>query len=103
MGPTGSLRQLDPRITAKRPLDMFFYAVGTVEGGELPDTQWGLLQAFERWGLPICPDAHVVKGTQEFRDGERTLDGWMMLPRGSAIWRAVAPGPPGRGKRRFRD
>jgi len=60
---SGSLRQLDPGITAKRPLDMYFYAVGTVDGGTLPDTQWGLLQAFEKWGLPICPDATVVKGT----------------------------------------
>jgi DNA ligase (NAD+) len=59
----GSLRQLDPRITAKRPLDMFFYAVGIVEGGDLPDTQWGLLKAFEKWSLPICPDATVVKGS----------------------------------------
>jgi DNA ligase (NAD+) len=58
---SGSLRQLDPRITAKRPLDMFFYALGTVDG-ELPPTQWGLLKAFEKWGLPICPDATVVKG-----------------------------------------
>jgi DNA ligase (NAD+) len=60
---SGSLRQLDPRITAKRPLDMFFYAVGIVEGGNLPDTQWGLLQAFQHWGLPICPDATLVKGS----------------------------------------
>ena len=60
---SGSLRQLDPRITAKRPLDMFFYATGSIEGGELPDTQWGLLKAFQRWGLPICPDAAVVQGT----------------------------------------
>jgi DNA ligase (NAD+) len=62
---SGSLRQLDPRITAKRPLDMFFYALGTVEGSgaeNLPPTQWGLLKAFEKWGLPICPDATVVKG-----------------------------------------
>ena len=61
---SGSLRQLDPRITAKRPLDMFFYAIGTVEGGTLPDTQWGLLKAFEKWGLPISPDATLVKGVQ---------------------------------------
>ncbi|MDB6159620.1 MAG: ligA [Gammaproteobacteria bacterium] len=62
---SGSLRQLDPRITAKRPLDMFFYALGTVEGSgaeDLPPTQWGLLKAFEKWGLPICPDAAVIKG-----------------------------------------
>jgi DNA ligase (NAD+) len=60
----GSLRQLDPRITAKRPLDMFFYAIGTVEGGNLPDTQWGLLKAFEKWGLPISPAAALVKGVE---------------------------------------
>jgi DNA ligase (NAD+) len=60
----GSLRQLDPRITAKRPLDMFFYAIGTVEGGTLPDTQWGLLQAFEKWGLPVSPAATLVKGVE---------------------------------------
>jgi DNA ligase (NAD+) len=62
---SGSLRQLDPRITAKRPLDMFFYALGAVEGSgaaDLPETQWELLKAFEKWGLPICPDATVVKG-----------------------------------------
>lgn len=63
---SGSLRQLDPRITAKRPLDMFFYAVGAVEsnGADLPDTQWGLLKSFEQWGLPVCPDATVVKGVE---------------------------------------
>lgn len=61
---SGSLRQLDPGITAKRPLDMFFYAIGTVEGGTLADTQWGLLESFKSWGLPICPDATLVKGTE---------------------------------------
>jgi DNA ligase (NAD+) len=60
----GSLRQLDPRITAKRPLDMFFYAIGTVEGRTLPDTQWGLLKAFEQWDLPISPEATLVKGVE---------------------------------------
>lgn len=75
---SGSLRQLDPGITAKRPLDMFFYAIGQVEGrgaADLPDTQWGLLKAFEQWGLPICPDARVVEGTegclQYFREMSR--------------------------------
>ncbi|MBV9914622.1 MAG: NAD-dependent DNA ligase LigA, partial [Sinobacteraceae bacterium] len=61
---SGSLRQLDPAITARRPLDMFFYASGAVEGGVLPDTQWGLLQAFGSWGLPICPDATTVAGVE---------------------------------------
>jgi DNA ligase (NAD+) len=61
---SGSLRQLDARITAKRPLDMFFYAVGMVEGGTLPDTQWGLLKEFEKWGLPVSQEATVVKGIE---------------------------------------
>jgi DNA ligase (NAD+) len=58
----GSLRQLDANITKKRPLDMFFYATGIVEGGTLPDTQWELLKALEKWGLPVSPDARLVEG-----------------------------------------
>ncbi len=44
----GSLRQLDPRITAKRPLTFFCYGVGVLEGGELPDTHLG------RWKVASC-------------------------------------------------
>ena len=60
----GSLRQLDPKATAARPLDLFFYALGVVEGGDVPDTQSGLLEAFRAWGLPICPDARKVSGVE---------------------------------------
>ena len=49
----GSLRQLDPRITAKRPLTFFCYGVGVLEGGELPDTHLGRLLRFKEWGLPV--------------------------------------------------
>jgi len=66
---SGSLRQLDPRISASRPLDMFFYGLGLVESDETgagaewaPETQWGMLQTFKAWGLPICPDAQQVSG-----------------------------------------
>ncbi len=69
----GSLRQLDPRITAKRPLDMFFYAIGAVEGGTLPDTQWELLKAFEKWGLPVSPAATLVKGVAGLLDYFRRI------------------------------
>ena len=58
----GSLRVLDPRITAKRPLQMYFYSVGIVEGGTLPARQSELLKAFEGWGLPISSEAHLVHG-----------------------------------------
>src|SRR5262245_16315235 len=48
----GSLRQLDPAITAARPLHFFAYAWG--EASALPgDTQWDLLQAMRRWGFPV--------------------------------------------------
>jgi DNA ligase (NAD+) len=58
----GSLRVLDSSITAKRPLQLYFYSLGTVEGGSVPDHQGQLLQAFKGWGLPVCPDAHLVHG-----------------------------------------
>jgi DNA ligase (NAD+) len=58
----GSLRVLDPDITAKRPLQLYFYSLGTVEGGTVPDRQSELLKSFKGWGLPICPDAKLVRG-----------------------------------------
>ena len=58
----GSLRQLDPKATAARPLMVYFYALGVVEGGSVPDTQFELLAAFKRWGLPTCPDLELVRG-----------------------------------------
>lgn len=52
----GSLRQLDPKITASRPLRFFAYAWGEVSEGGLPaDTQFGVIEAFKRWGLPTNP------------------------------------------------
>jgi DNA ligase (NAD+) len=49
----GSLRQLDPRITAKRPLTFFCYGFGLLEGGEMPTSHWQRLQQFKAWGLPV--------------------------------------------------
>ncbi len=58
----GSLRQLDPRITAQRPLQMCCYSVGLVRGGELPDRQSDILQQLGEWGLRINSETAVVKG-----------------------------------------
>lgn len=58
----GSLRQLDPRITAARPLDMFFYAIGRLEGMELAESQSDRLAQLREWGLRVCPDIDVVDG-----------------------------------------
>ena len=58
----GSLRQLDPGLTAQRPLEMISYSVGKVSGGALPDTQYGLLQRLRDWGLRISPLARKLSG-----------------------------------------
>jgi DNA ligase (NAD+) len=50
----GSLRQLDPRITAARPLKIYCYGVGEVRGRRF-DTQWEVLQTLEKWGLRVNP------------------------------------------------
>jgi DNA ligase (NAD+) len=60
----GSLRQLDPRMTAARPLDLFIYGIGFVEGGELPSHHSALLQALRRWGFKICPQSRVVESVE---------------------------------------
>lgn len=50
---SGSLRQLDPSITAKRPLSFLCYGVGVLEGGFLPYSHWERLQYLKKWGIPI--------------------------------------------------
>ncbi|MEP6897191.1 MAG: NAD-dependent DNA ligase LigA, partial [Rhodanobacter sp.] len=61
-GAAGSLRQLDPAITAKRRLSFFAYAVGVVEGGELPSTHSQTLQQLREWGFPVSPEVDTAKG-----------------------------------------
>jgi DNA ligase (NAD+) len=60
----GSLRQLDPSITASRPLRFFAYTWG--ETGALPsDTQYGVVEAFKRWGFPVNPLMRVCRSVEE--------------------------------------
>lgn len=59
----GSLRQLDPKITATRPLMFYSYAVGLVEGGKIPDTQTEVLARLKNLGLPVNPEIQRVKGS----------------------------------------
>ena len=60
----GSLRQLDPRITAKRPLSFFAYGVGEMEGVDRPVTHSAMLDGFAKLGLPVCDERRVVRGAQ---------------------------------------
>ncbi|MGG2396157.1 NAD-dependent DNA ligase LigA [Pseudomonas sp. SH1-B] len=73
----GSLRQLDPKITASRPLEFCCYGVGQVSG-ELPGTQVAMLQQLKAWGIPISRELKLAKGVQAcldyYRDiGERRM------------------------------
>ncbi|MFD1007725.1 NAD-dependent DNA ligase LigA [Oceanisphaera ostreae] len=58
----GSLRQLDSRITAKRPLSFYCYGVGLVEGGPLADSHFDTLQRLNGWGLPVSPEVKRMQG-----------------------------------------
>lgn len=60
----GSLRQLDSRITARRPLDIFFYAVGAVDGAAFA-SQWDLLQALNQWGFKTNPHVKQARDIHE--------------------------------------
>ena len=60
----GSLRQLDSRITASRPLEMCCYSVGLVEGGDLPKDHAGVLQRLHEWGLRTNSESSVVPGIE---------------------------------------
>ncbi|PPD58884.1 NAD-dependent DNA ligase LigA [Dehalogenimonas etheniformans] len=52
----GSLRQLDPSVTAKRPLDAFLYQLGWVEDRWMPETHWDALQLIKKWGFKLNPN-----------------------------------------------
>jgi DNA ligase (NAD+) len=60
----GSLRQLDPKVTASRPLHFFAYGWGEI--GTLPaDTQWEMMEAFRSWGFPTNPLALLCATPEE--------------------------------------
>ena len=69
----GSLRQLDPSISASRPLRFFAYAWGEVS--QLPDdTQWGVIQALKRWGFPVNPLTKLCTSADELLARYRKIE-----------------------------
>jgi DNA ligase (NAD+) len=60
----GSLRQLDPRLTAMRPLEIFFYGAGLIEARELPACHSLVLEQLRAWGLRTSPETRVVRGVE---------------------------------------
>ena len=61
----GSLRQLDPNITSKRPLAFNAYSIGIAEGINLPNTHYARLQWLKSIGIPINPEIRLCNGVQE--------------------------------------
>ncbi len=69
----GSLRQLDPAVTASRPLQFFAYGWG--EAPSLPaDTQWGIYQALKAWGFPLNPLARLTHSVEEMLGTYRDIE-----------------------------
>ncbi|EGR3302567.1 DNA ligase (NAD(+)) LigA [Vibrio parahaemolyticus] len=56
----GSLRQLDSRITASRPLSFYAYSVGVVQGADLAASHYERFLQIKSWGLPMCPETKRV-------------------------------------------
>ncbi|WP_417662277.1 NAD-dependent DNA ligase LigA [Pseudomonas sp.] len=68
----GSLRQLDSKITASRPLEFCCYGIGRVQG-DLPETHIGILHALKDWGMPISRELKLAKGAQACLDYYRDI------------------------------
>ena len=77
----GSLRQLNPKITAQRPLTMFCYGLGFVEGVELPSQHDHIFMQLKQWGFRVCPEIEThssIAGCLEYY--QRILQGREQLP-----------------------
>ncbi len=69
----GSLRQLDPRITAARPLHFLAHGIGIVGSGEIPSSHFDILQSMKTWGLPVSAETERVAGIEECIDFYRKI------------------------------
>ncbi|RCW26989.1 DNA ligase (NAD+) [Vibrio parahaemolyticus] len=63
----GSLRQLDSRITASRPLSFYAYSVGVVQGAELAVSHYERFLQIKSWGLPMCPETKRVESLADVK------------------------------------
>ncbi|RLC59169.1 MAG: DNA ligase (NAD(+)) LigA, partial [Chloroflexi bacterium] len=67
----GSVRQLDSSITAKRPLDIFVYGLGPVEGKAVPDTHWEIMQWLKASGFKVDPNIALCRTLDEAEEYHR--------------------------------
>ena len=67
----GSVRQLDPRITAQRPLDIYIYALGYAEGKKVPETHWKRMEYLKSLGFKVSPYNTLCKTIEEVEEYHR--------------------------------
>jgi len=80
----GSVRQLDSNITAKRPLDIFVYGLGPVEGKVMPNTHWEIMQYLKSLGFKVNPDialCHTIDEAEEYH--QKWVEGRESWPYGA--------------------
>ena len=70
----GSVRQLDPRITAKRPLDIYIYALGYAEGKATPETHWQTMEYLKSLGFKVNPNNALLTSIDRVEEYYHT---WM--------------------------
>jgi len=68
----GSVRQLDPRITAKRPLDIYIYMLGYAEGKATPPTHWETMEYLKSLGFKVNPNNALRTSIDQVEDYHRT-------------------------------
>lgn len=68
----GSVRQLDPRITAKRPLDIYIYALGYAEGKPTPPTHWETMEYLKYLGFKVNPNNALLDSIEEVSEYQHT-------------------------------
>jgi DNA ligase (NAD+) len=70
----GSVRQLDPRITAKRPLDIYIYMLGWAEGKTTPPTHWETLEYLKSLGFKINPNNQLLETIEQVAEFHRSWE-----------------------------
>jgi len=71
----GSVRQLDPRITARRPLDIYIYMLGYAEGGNMPTTHWETLEYLKSLGFKVNPNNRQLSSIEQVEEYYQTWVG----------------------------